>query len=153
MTLLSILATLAILQVGPNPSATSVIGGPDDLRNRPPRAQNEKAPAALGDPAAAWLAQCLTQLETDAARAHAQAQIKRSEALGAERVGANHCLGLAATELGLWDDARAAFLEARMFTPPEEVRALAEEHYGPIRAIPAIQPRARTAEPPQIAER
>ncbi|MEO0939316.1 MAG: pitrilysin family protein [Pseudomonadota bacterium] len=36
---------------------------------------------------------------------------------------------------------------------PDEVRTLAETHYGPIPANPAIAPRARTAEPPQIAER
>ncbi len=35
----------------------------------------------------------------------------------------------------------------------EEVRALADEHYGPIPPNPAITPRARTAEPPQLAER
>lgn len=36
---------------------------------------------------------------------------------------------------------------------PEEVRALAEEHYGPIPANPAIKPRERSQEPPQIAAR
>jgi zinc protease len=36
---------------------------------------------------------------------------------------------------------------------PEQVRAMAETHYGPIAASPLIQPRARVAEPPQIAER
>ncbi|MEL7100378.1 MAG: pitrilysin family protein [Pseudomonadota bacterium] len=36
---------------------------------------------------------------------------------------------------------------------PEEVRALAEEHYGPIPAKADLPPRLRTAEPPQIAER
>jgi zinc protease len=35
----------------------------------------------------------------------------------------------------------------------DEVRALAEEHYGPIPPNPAIAPRARTQEPPQLAER
>lgn len=35
----------------------------------------------------------------------------------------------------------------------DQVRALAEEHYGPIPANPAIQPRARPSEPPQLAER
>lgn len=35
----------------------------------------------------------------------------------------------------------------------EEVRALAEVHYGVIPANPAITPRARTQEPPQLAER
>ncbi len=36
---------------------------------------------------------------------------------------------------------------------PEEVRRLAEEHYGPIPANPEIGPRARPQEPPQMAER
>lgn len=36
---------------------------------------------------------------------------------------------------------------------PEQVRAMAETHYGPIPASPLIEPRARVAEPPQIAER
>lgn len=36
---------------------------------------------------------------------------------------------------------------------PEEVRALAEEHYGPIPADPEIGPRERVAEPPHRAER
>jgi zinc protease len=36
---------------------------------------------------------------------------------------------------------------------PAEVRALAEEHYGPIPASDAIVPRDRPQEPPQLAER
>lgn len=36
---------------------------------------------------------------------------------------------------------------------PDEVRALAEKHYGPIPAAPEITPRQRVAEPPQLAER
>jgi zinc protease len=36
---------------------------------------------------------------------------------------------------------------------PEEVRALAEKYYGPIPPNPAITPRARPSEPPQLAER
>ena len=36
---------------------------------------------------------------------------------------------------------------------PDEVRALAETHYGPIQVNPAIEPRNRVIEPPQIAER
>jgi len=36
---------------------------------------------------------------------------------------------------------------------PQEVRALAEEHYGPIPANPAIEARVRSQEPPQNAER
>lgn len=36
---------------------------------------------------------------------------------------------------------------------PDEVRALAETYYGAIPANPAIEPRARPQEPPQLAER
>ena len=36
---------------------------------------------------------------------------------------------------------------------PDEVRALAEDHYGPIPANPDLPERLRPAEPPQIAER
>ncbi|MDG4650543.1 pitrilysin family protein [Roseibacterium sp. SDUM158017] len=36
---------------------------------------------------------------------------------------------------------------------PDEVRALAAEHYGPIPANPAVGPRMRPQEPPQIADR
>ncbi|SNR79090.1 M16 family metallopeptidase [Puniceibacterium sediminis] len=36
---------------------------------------------------------------------------------------------------------------------PEEVRELAEKHYGPIPANPELKPRARPQEPPQTVER
>lgn len=36
---------------------------------------------------------------------------------------------------------------------PDQVRALANEHYGPIPANPEIAPRARVQEPPQLAAR
>jgi zinc protease len=36
---------------------------------------------------------------------------------------------------------------------PDEVRTLAETHYGPIPANPDIEPRTRPQEPPQIADR
>lgn len=36
---------------------------------------------------------------------------------------------------------------------PDEVRALAEKHYGPLPANPDLKPRSRPQEPPQIAER
>ncbi len=36
---------------------------------------------------------------------------------------------------------------------PDEVRTLAEEHYGPLPANPDLAPRARVSEPPQLAER
>lgn len=91
------------------------------INRRPrPSVQDE-----IANPTSAWLSACLDQLAEDAARAHTQAQIRRNETSGAERVVANHCLGLAATELALWDDARTAFLSAREETPADETRTRA----------------------------
>jgi tetratricopeptide (TPR) repeat protein len=125
MSLLSVLVPLALMQVGPNPNGIDAMAAPDITRNRPPPPKDPSDPLKLNNPNAAWLAQCLEQMETDPARAHSQAQIKRAQALGAEKVVANHCLGLASTELGLWDDAREAFVSARDATPEEERRARA----------------------------
>ncbi|AOL24949.1 Tetratricopeptide repeat-containing protein [Erythrobacter litoralis] len=112
-----------LLQVGPDPTAGAIAGEPDELVNRPPRAA-ETIEAPL-DPVSQWLKSCLEQVVDDPARAHAKAQIRRNETFGEQRVIANHCLGVAATELGLWDDARAAFLAARDETPQGEARTRA----------------------------
>jgi tetratricopeptide (TPR) repeat protein len=114
-----------LLQVGPDP-----LGGAmptDDLvRNRPPRAEADgKTEQEILNPTSAWLQSCLDQIGEDPARAHTMAQIRRSETTGADRVLANHCLGTAASELGLWDDARAAFIAAHDETPADETRARA----------------------------
>lgn len=125
MPLSSILLALA-MQVGPNPLG-GAIQGDELVRDRPPRAQvqPEADPAEQPDPVSAWLAGCLGVLEEDPARAHAMAQIRRSETTGADRVIANHCLGTAAAALELWDDARTAFTAAREETPEAEPRARA----------------------------
>ncbi|KEO88875.1 hypothetical protein EH31_15700 [Erythrobacter longus] len=122
MTLITSLLVLA-LQVGPNPSVISPLGTPDELRNRPERAPQEKS--IEQDPAALWLAECLGMLPDQAARAHSLAQLRRNDSAGRDRILANHCLGLAATELGLWDDAIGAFIAARDDTPGDEMRAKA----------------------------
>jgi len=122
LTLISSLLIFA-LQVGPNPVATDTLGVPDELLNRPERRSNELS--VEDDPTARWLAECLGQLPEQAARAHSLAQVRRNESDGQSRVLANHCLGLAATELELWDDAITAFTAARDETPAEELRAKA----------------------------
>ncbi|MCL9999166.1 MAG: hypothetical protein NBV68_07275 [Erythrobacter sp.] len=122
---MSILLALA-LQVGPNPMG-GAIQGDELVRDRPQRTpvQPEAETAEAPDPVSAWLAGCLGVIEEDPARAHAMAQIRRSETTGAERVIANHCLGTAAAALELWDDARTAFTAAREETPEGEPRARA----------------------------
>lgn len=109
------------MQVGPNPMG-GALAGDELIRDRPARADG-----ATRDPgtASAWLESCLDQLRTDPARAHATAQIRRSESTGADRVLANLCLGTAASALGLWSDARSAFAAARAETPEDEPRARA----------------------------
>lgn len=112
-----------LLQVGPNPLGGAMPG--DELvRDRPARENVARADAGTGElnATSAWLEGCFDQLAQDPARAHAMAQIRRSETSGADRVLANHCLGTAASELGLWDDARTAFIAARDETPTDETR-------------------------------
>lgn len=121
--ILSSLLLFTALQTAPLSGTLAPIDGHQELRDRPPREQDQ--PEAEADPASLWLAQCLALIEEDASRAHTMAQIKRNEAIGAERVLANHCLGLAATQLALWDDASTAFLAARDGTPEGELRARA----------------------------
>jgi tetratricopeptide (TPR) repeat protein len=116
---MSLLLALA-LQVGPDPRGGGMPG--DDLvRDRP--AQNSSA--AEAEPSSAWLDGCLQMLDTDPARANTMAQLRRRDTKGTDRVLANLCLGTASVRLGLWDDARAAFIAARDETPAGEVRARA----------------------------
>jgi len=114
-----------LLQVGPDPTG-GAIANDDLVRDRPPRPDRSAlTEQETLDPTSAWLQTCLDQLAVDPARAHTMAQIRRGETSGADRVLANHCLGTAASELGLWEDARSAFLAAYDETPEGEPRARA----------------------------
>lgn len=118
-----------LLQVGAFPGVDNMPGPDDALLNRPPpRRTRSRSPAddiAEISPTSQWLQDCLNQIEQDAARAHAMAQIRRDTVTGADRVIANLCLGAASTELGRWDDARDAFVAAREGTPVDEPRTRA----------------------------
>ena len=107
-----------MLQAGLDPTRGGVPDYSADIQDRPPR---ELSIIDAPQPTS-WLAQCLDQLEDEPTRAHVQAQIRRDTTNGEERVLANHCLGLASTELGRWEEARAAFTAARQETPAEETR-------------------------------
>ena len=118
-----------LLQVGPFPGVDTMPRADDPLINRPPprrlRGRNPVVEIEGISPSSQWLQNCLNQLEQDAARAHAMAQIRRTETKGADRVLANLCLGAASSALARWDDARDAFLAAREGTPADEPRARA----------------------------
>ncbi len=111
-------ALLVSMQVGMNQPTIPLTDGHAELRDRGPQ-QGETADPET--PVSVWLEECLDQLETDPSRAHTMAQIRRNETSGPERVIANHCLGLAATELQLWDDARTAFLASRDELEPADL--------------------------------
>lgn len=107
-----------LMQVGFDPTRGAIPDYSAEVQDRPPRASSViDAPQPTS-----WLGQCLAQLDEDPARAHVQAQIRRDTTSGDERVYANHCLGLASTELGRWEEARAAFTAARQETPDEDPR-------------------------------
>jgi tetratricopeptide (TPR) repeat protein len=110
-----------LLQVGANPLGGE-IASDDIMRDRPPRPD-----AAQGEvnASSAWLEMCFDQIEEDPARAHTMAQIRRSETTDTDRVLANHCLGTASSALGLWVDARTAFIAAHEETPEDETRTRA----------------------------
>ena len=79
-------AGLMIAQVGPNPATGGMPGIPEELRNRPPRPDNNGNDssgrnAGFAPPreaASRWLSDCLDQLAQDPARAHTIAQIQRN---------------------------------------------------------------------------
>ncbi|MFZ9394563.1 MAG: hypothetical protein ACO25F_00710 [Erythrobacter sp.] len=117
MPLTSLLLPL-LLQVGFDPTRGAIPDYSAEVQDRPPReSSNIDAPEPTS-----WLSQCLAQVDEDPARAHVQAQIRRDTIDGSERVYANHCLGLASTRLGRWEEARAAFTAARQETPPDDPR-------------------------------
>lgn len=120
--ILSSILMAGALQVGLNPQVGGMPEVPEELLDRPPRGSDAQA---IESPESQWLAECLGLLPQEAARAHSLAQIRRNDTSGTQRVLANHCLGLAATELGLWEDAIGAFRAARAETPETELSARA----------------------------
>lgn len=105
--MLSAMILALLFQVGPNPALDAYPDQSALVQDRLPREPAEK------DPPASWLSQCFELIDSDPARAHVQAQLRRDATSGEERVLANHCLGLAATRLERWSEAKAAFLAAR----------------------------------------
>ncbi|WP_394730376.1 tetratricopeptide repeat protein [Altererythrobacter sp. GH1-8] len=120
---------IILLQIGPNPMFGQIEDHSAMVQDRPPREpRQQELDFAQPDPAAligakddGWLTNCLELVETDPARAHVQAQLRRSETSGADQVVANYCLGLAAINLELFEDALSAFTSARDDTDQSEL--------------------------------
>jgi tetratricopeptide (TPR) repeat protein len=119
-------AFILMLQVGPNPAAGETPDYSAEIQDRPPRTRDagvigplEKVPPSIAN---SWLKNCLSLVESEPARAHVQAQLRATSQTGEARVLANHCLGLAATQLARWDEAQTAFIAARDEAPMNDAR-------------------------------
>lgn len=110
-----------LMQVGPDPSSGAIPDYSAEVQDRPARETVQRPSEPVGDRITpTWLEECFELVDSDPARAHSQAQIRRDASEGDERVLANHCFGLAATQLERWDEARAAFIAARDGAPAED---------------------------------
>lgn len=110
-----------LMQVGPDPSSGAIPDYSAEVQDRPAREVQQTPSEPVGDRITpTWLEECFELVDSDPARAHSQAQIRRDASEGNERVLANHCFGLAATQLERWDEARAAFIAARDGSPAED---------------------------------
>ena len=107
-----------LLQAGPNPATGAIPDYSGEVQDRPSQYTSEPVGPRIEQ---TWLEQCFELADSDPARAHVKAQLQRDSTSGAERILANHCLGLAATNLGRWDEARLAFLTARNESPAEDL--------------------------------
>lgn len=106
-----------MLQVGPNPQTGAIPDYSAEVQDRPPRERSEIVADRV---APTWLEECFSLVDSDPARAHVKAQLQRDSSTGSDRILANHCLGLAATALGRWEEAQLAFLTARNEAPAED---------------------------------
>lgn len=119
---------IILLQVGPNPAMGQIEDFSAMVQERPRRETDQlEMDFSVPDPASlvsgaddGWLANCLELVDTDPARAHVQAQLRRDQTVDGEKIVANYCLGLAASSLELFEDALAAFTAARDETDPGE---------------------------------
>ena len=116
MTALLTAAALTILQVGPNPATGGMPGVPDELRDRPPRAEPvERAPQTT-------LATCLQQASSNPQAALDTAQRWRETGTAdLDFAQSAHCLGLALVRLGRMDEARQAFELASAEAPADNL--------------------------------
>ncbi|RJX65581.1 hypothetical protein D6858_14835 [Tsuneonella suprasediminis] len=99
-----------LMQVGPNPSGGLSPIEQLDMNNRPPRTRanrdaQERTPSALET--------CLDTARTAPEKAHAISVEWIKRTTGEQRAAGEHCLGVAAGNMGEWDAARAAFIAAR----------------------------------------
>ena len=113
MLTLPFLIPLALMQVGPAPTASPITAVPPELQNRPPREGVRTAPLLDRSPNRPAIELCLDTARSDPARARDFAAEWISRTDGLQRATGRHCLGVAAGNLGDWAGAADAFIAAR----------------------------------------
>lgn len=111
--MLSLLFPLALMQVGPAPTTSPITAVPPELQNRPQRNAARTAPLLDRGESRPAIEQCLETARTDPASAKDFASEWVSRTDGLQRAAGRHCLGVAAGNLGKWDEAASAFIAAR----------------------------------------
>ena len=119
----AILLPLALMQVGPAPTASPITAVPPELQNRPPRESVRNAPMLDRAASRPAIETCLETARTDPARARDFASEWVSRTQGLQRATGRHCLGVAAGALGDWPVAATAFLAARDEATDPQFRA------------------------------
>lgn len=105
--ILSAALAMLLLQAGPNPATGAIPGVPEELRNRPARTAPAQ-PSAV--PSQGPVAECFALAATAPQSALDRAQRLRETADDQSALAhSSHCLGLALTSLGRFDEARLAF--------------------------------------------
>lgn len=110
----------ALMQVGPNPEASSELGVPEELAEL--RRRMKAKTAAENEPETDRLSQCLTRADDDSTAVVMEAGSWLSKASGTERAEALHCRGYAEAVLGQWRAAAASFADARAMLPENDAR-------------------------------
>lgn len=96
------------------------VGTGGSLPQAPLEIPRKKAEAAVPAPPLSPAAQCRKLLTDSPAEARAQAEQRLKGLKGSARAEPGECLGMALAAQGKWDDAAAAFAEARDLTPASE---------------------------------
>ncbi|MEP7221333.1 MAG: tetratricopeptide repeat protein [Novosphingobium sp.] len=108
-----------LMQVGPfsSPDARPASPLPPELQDRSRRHRTTAALPPLlrrAEPV-----ECTEAIKADPVSAAAGAQAALAKASGLEKISAGQCLGMALTQSGRWDDAAAAFKDARALIPAD----------------------------------
>ncbi|KHK92284.1 tetratricopeptide repeat protein [Novosphingobium malaysiense] len=114
---LTLMLPLLLSQAAPydinNPYASALPREIVEKKADEDRKRREKEAMEVALPSSRPSSGCMNSVESDPQRSAELARKALTDAIGRERVRAGLCLGVALSDLGQWDDAREAFVNAR----------------------------------------